>query len=101
LSPFDGLRIQFAGGLSIAQWPTLFTTRDEAHEEAMHRLLVSRLATQIRLDRGFPRGEVVRVTLHDKDGTVLFEGEGGEVAAVPREAGPQQPDRLSRPGSGP
>lgn len=41
----------------------------------MNRLLVWRVASQIRVDRGVPAGEVVRVTLHDKDGAVLFEGE--------------------------
>jgi hypothetical protein len=30
---------------------------------------------QIRIDRRVPEDEVVRVTLQDRDGTVLFEGE--------------------------
>lgn len=55
--------------------PVVFTAEDEAHDEARNRLLVRRIASQIRLDRGVPEGEVVRVTLHDKDGTVLFEGD--------------------------
>ena len=71
----DGLRLQFAGGLSMDQRPTLFTTRDEAHEEAMNRLLVWRVASQIRIDRRVAADEVVRVTLHGKDGAVLFEGD--------------------------
>ena len=70
-----GLRLQFAGGLSMDQRPTLFTTQEEAHEEAKNRLVVWRIARQIRLDRRLPEGEVVRVTLHDRDGRVLFEGE--------------------------
>ena len=45
----------------------------EAHEEAKNRLVVWRIARQIRLDRRLPEGEVVRVTLHDRDGRVLFE----------------------------
>jgi len=71
----DGLRLQFAGGLSMDQRPALFTARDEAHEEAMNRLLVWRVASQIRLDRRVAADEVVRVTLHGSDGTVLFDGE--------------------------
>jgi hypothetical protein len=27
------------------------------------------------VDRGVPEGEVVRVTLHDRDGKVLFQGD--------------------------
>ena len=70
-----GLRLQFAGGLSMDDRPVVFTTADEAREEARNRLLVRRIASQIRLDRGVPEGEVVRVKLHDKDGAVLFEGD--------------------------
>lgn len=72
-----GLRLQFAGGLSMDQRPTLFTTQEEAYEEALNRLLVWRVARKIRIDRRLPEGEVVRVTLHDRDGRVLFEGEVG------------------------
>ena len=71
----DGLRLQFAGGLSMDQRPTLFTSQEEAHEEAKNRLLVWKVARQIRIDRRLPEGEVVRVTLHDRDGRVLFQGE--------------------------
>lgn len=71
----DGLRLQFAGGLSMDDRPVVFTTEDEAREEARNRLLVRRIASQIRLDRGVPEGEVVRVTLQDHDGAVLFEGD--------------------------
>ena len=71
----DGLRLQFAGGLTMDQQPTLYTSQEEAQEEARNRLLVWRLAKQVRIDRRIPDGEVVRVTLHDKDGTVLFHGE--------------------------
>ena len=71
----DGLRLQFVGGLRIDQWPTVFTSQDEAQNEAAIRLLVRRVASHIRLDRGVPDGEVVRVTLHDKDGALLFRGD--------------------------
>ena len=71
----DGLRLQFAGGLSMDDDPAVFTSEEEAHEEARNRLLVARIARQIRIDRCVPDDEVVRVTLQDKDGTVLFEGD--------------------------
>jgi len=70
----DGLGLQFAGGLDMEQCPPLFTTQGEAHEDAETRLLVRRVARKIRIDRRLPEGEVVRVTLHDRDGRVLFEG---------------------------
>ena len=71
----DGLRLQFAGGLSMDDRPVVFTAEDEAREEARNRLLVRRIASQIRLDRGVPDGEVVRVTLRGRDGAVLFRGD--------------------------
>ena len=71
----DGIRLQFAGGLTMEDRPTIFTSEEEAHEEAKNRLLVWRIARQIRIDRRVPEDEVVRVTLQDKDGTVLFEGD--------------------------
>jgi len=55
----------------------LYTTQEEAREEALNRLLVWRVARQIRIDRRLPEGEVVRVTLHNRDGRMLFEGEAG------------------------
>jgi hypothetical protein len=70
-----GLRLQFLGGLDMDRHPALYDAEDEAVEDAKNRLLVWRVAQQIRIDRRVPEGEVVRVTLHDKDGTVLFEGE--------------------------
>lgn len=71
----DGLRLQFAGGLSMDDHPAVFTSEEEAHEEAKNRLLVWRVARQIRIDRRVAEDEVVRVTLHGQDGAVLFEGE--------------------------
>ena len=62
-------------GLTMDEHPTVFSSEEEAHEDAKNRLLVWRVASQIRLDRGVPEGEVVRVSLRDKDGTVLFEGD--------------------------
>ena len=71
----DGLRLQFAGELSMDDRPVVFTAEDEAREDARNRLLVRRLASQIRLGRGVPDGAVVRVTLHGSDGAVLFQGD--------------------------
>jgi hypothetical protein len=72
----DGLRLQFAGGLSMDDPPAVFRSEEEAHEEAKNRLLVWRIASRIRIGRRVPESELVRVTPQDKDGTVLFEGEG-------------------------
>lgn len=71
----DGMRLQFAGGLNMEARPVLFTTEDEAFEEAKTRLFVWKVARQIRIDRRVGEDEVVRVTLQDRDGTVLFEGD--------------------------
>ncbi len=71
----DGIRLQFAGGLTMEDRPTIFTSEEEAQEEAKNRLLVWRIARQIRIDRRVADDEVVRVTLQDRDGTVLFEGD--------------------------
>jgi hypothetical protein len=70
----DGLRLQFAGGLSMDDHPALFTSEEEAYDEARNRLLVWRIARQIRIDRRVAGGEVVQVRLHGQDGAVLFEG---------------------------
>jgi hypothetical protein len=71
----DGLRLQFAGGLSMDDHPAVFTSEEEAHEEAKTRLFVWRLASQIRVDRRAPENEVVRVTLRDQSGALLYEGD--------------------------
>ena len=70
-----GLRLQFAGGLSMDDHPAVFTDEEEACDEAKNRLLVWRIARQIRIDRRVPEDEPVRVTLQGKDGSVLFEGD--------------------------
>jgi len=71
----DGLRLQFAGGLDMDRRPILFTDRDEAEAEAKNRLLVRRVAEQIRIQRRVSADEVVRITLHDEDGRVVWEGD--------------------------
>ncbi len=50
----DGLRLQFAGGLSMDQRPVIWTTQEEAHEDAKDRLVVWRIARKIRIDRRLP-----------------------------------------------
>ena len=70
-----GLGLQISGGLDLAANVALFASQEEAHQEAKNRLVVWKIARQIRLDRRLPEGEVVRVTLHDRDGRVLFDGE--------------------------
>jgi hypothetical protein len=69
-----GLALQVAGGLDLGA-VTLLTDREEAEGDARNRLLVWRIARQIRIDRRLPEGEVVRVTLHDAEGTVVWKGD--------------------------
>ncbi len=52
-----------------------------------------RVARQIRIDRRVAQDEVVRVTLHDKDGAVLFEGEVRQ-----RSTSQRTPPRTRAPG---
>ena len=70
-----GLRLHFAGGLDMDQHPVLFTDEDEAHEDAKNRLLVRRVTERIRIERNLPADEVVRVTLHDEHGKVIWRGD--------------------------
>ena len=71
----SGLRLQFAGGLTIEEHPTIFTAPEEAHEDAKNRLLVWRVANRIRRERDLPADEIVRITLHDADGEVVWKGD--------------------------
>jgi hypothetical protein len=47
---------------------------NQSNHGAMSRLLVWGIARQIRIDGHVAKDEVVRVTLHERDGRVLFEG---------------------------
>ena len=76
----DGLRLQFAGGLSMDDRPVVFTAEDEAREEARNRLLIRRVASRIRLDRGVPDGEVARCPPDDHGGP--YGSEGGALGKV-------------------
>lgn len=51
-----GLRLQFAGGLSMDQRPVLYTTQEEAHEEALNRLLAGGSPARSGSTDGSPRG---------------------------------------------
>ncbi len=73
-----GLALQFRGGLDVAaENATIFTSQEEAHEEAKNRLVVWRIAGRIRAERGLPLIEVVRVTFHDEAGNVVWKGDVG------------------------
>jgi len=65
-----GLRRQFLGGLDVPGL-AVFSEEAPAIEEAKTRLLVRRVADQIRADRRLAADEVVRVTLHGEGGNVL------------------------------
>ena len=68
------LALQVAGGLDLAT-ATLYTAQDEAEADGRNRLLVWRVARQVRIDRRLAPDEAVRVTLHGEDGRVLFRGD--------------------------
>ena len=70
-----GLRLQFLGGLDVASHLTLHGEQDAAIEDGKNRLVVWKVARQIRADRGLALDEVVTVTLHDEAGRVVYEGE--------------------------
>ena len=55
---------------------TLYTDREEADEDAKQPARwCGSIARQIRIDRRLPEGEVVRVTLHDAEGQVVWKGD--------------------------
>jgi len=68
------LSLQFKGGLTPEENPTLFSSRDEAETEARARLLAMRVATAIAKSGAVKRIEdVALVQLCDKSRIVLFE----------------------------
>ena len=67
------LELQFKGGLTIEENPTLFTDHREAEVEAFGRIVAMRAAQAIVRERGKAKlEEAVRIELHDADGTVIF-----------------------------
>jgi len=71
------LDLQFKGGLTMAQNPTLFTEKAEAKIEAYGRLVAMRASQAIarRAAEGKPLEGAHRIELLDGDGKVLFEAE--------------------------
>jgi hypothetical protein len=72
----EKLQLQFKGGLTMSQHPTLFTGREEAEAEAHLRLVAMRAADAIA-DAAPEEAmkDAARVVLLDRHGKVLFESE--------------------------
>jgi hypothetical protein len=79
------LELQFRGGLTCEQHPTLFADREEAEVEAFGRLTAARAAEAIaeQARKGVLAAGPCKVVIHGADGRVLFEAEVGE-AGKPR-----------------
>ena len=73
------LELQFRGGLTCEQHPTLFSDRQEAEIEAFGRLTAMRAAKAIaeQARAGILAGPC-KVVIHGADGRVVFEAEVGE-----------------------
>ena len=68
------LELQFRGGLSIDENPTLFTERDEAEAEVHGRFVAMRATQAIaRSGAGSKLHNATRIELRDDDGAVVFE----------------------------
>jgi hypothetical protein len=76
------LELQFRGGLTSEQNPTLFTDPKEAEIEAYGRLTAMRAAAAIaeQARAGIFAGPC-KVVIHGADGSVVFEAEVGEKGA--------------------
>ena len=74
LASLKDLELQFKGGLTADESPTLFTERDEAEAEA-HGRLVALWATQAiaQSGTGAKLQNATRIELPDDDGAVVFE----------------------------
>jgi hypothetical protein len=69
-----GLELQFKGGLTMAQNPTIFTDHQEAKYEAFGRLTAMRAAQAVlRAGRENPETRVDRIEIYGADGTLVFE----------------------------
>lgn len=70
----NDLELQFKGGLTADENPTLFTERDEAEAEAHGRLVAMRATQAIaRSGTGAKLQTATRIELRDGDGAVVFE----------------------------
>ena len=68
------LELQFKGGLTIEENPTLFTEQREAEIEGYGRLTALRATQAIaRSGAGSKLQNATRIEIYDADGTVLFE----------------------------
>lgn len=67
-----GLGLQFQGGLTMDDNPTIFTDEREADIEAQGRLMALRAAHAIARS-GAKVQDVTRIELIDADGKVVFE----------------------------
>ncbi len=68
------LDLQFKGGLTIAENPTLFTDEQEARYEAFGRLTALRAAQAIlRAGRENPDTRIDRIEIYGADGKLVFE----------------------------
>jgi hypothetical protein len=72
-----GLELQFKGGLTMAQNPTLFTDEKEAKIEAFGRVTAMRAkrAIERQVASGDLRGIPERLEILDGDGKLLFEAD--------------------------
>jgi len=70
------LELQFKGGLSSAQHPTLFTERAEADAEAQARMVAARAARAIAAATPQqPLRAAARVAVLDGNGEILLESD--------------------------
>jgi hypothetical protein len=71
------LELQFKGGLTMAQHPTLFTEQAEAKIEAYGRLVAMRASYAIaqRAAEGKPLEGAHQIEVLDGNGKVLFEAD--------------------------
>jgi hypothetical protein len=75
-----GLELQFKGGLTMAQNPTIFTDHQEARYEAFGRLTAMRAAQAVlRAGRENPEARIDRIEIYGADGTLVFEANLGDV----------------------
>jgi hypothetical protein len=75
-----GLELQFKGGLTMAQNPTIFTDHQEAKYEAFGRLTAMRAAQAVlRAGRENPETRVDRIEIYGADGKLVFEANLGDV----------------------
>jgi len=72
-----GLELQFKGGLTMAQNPTLFTDEKEAKIEAFGRLTAMRAkrAIERQVASGDLREIPKRLVILDREGKLLFEAD--------------------------